>query len=107
MPETMTIEQAMEVTMKMLSEIEIPISMTEKVGEPVFKAIHNMQMMLDALHQAHSMGNGAPAGETAASAEYPNARDNGSTVGSPNTPEHSSSPENQDTDPNEDLLFED
>ena len=52
MEETMTVKQVLEITVKILNEIEIPVSMMEKVGAPVMGAIGNLKQCIEAVEEA-------------------------------------------------------
>lgn len=50
--ETMTVEDAMNITARMLSEIKIPVGMMQQVGVPIERAIVNINECVKALEES-------------------------------------------------------
>lgn len=51
MEEKITVEQALEMTMKQLGAISIPVGLIEQIGIPINKAIHNIGACLEAMQK--------------------------------------------------------
>jgi len=49
--EKLTIEEVLKITIKGMKEIEIPVTMVEKIGIPVSRAIHNLEECVIAIER--------------------------------------------------------
>lgn len=51
MEEKLTVAQVLEITVNILSRIQIPVTLTQSVGGPVMAAVNNLQQCLNAMKQ--------------------------------------------------------
>lgn len=51
MEEKLTVAQVLEITVNILSGIQIPVTLTQSVGGPVMTAVNNLQQCLNAMKQ--------------------------------------------------------
>lgn len=51
MNERLTVAQVLEITVNILSGIQIPVTLTQSVGGPVMAAVNNLQQCLNAMKQ--------------------------------------------------------
>lgn len=56
MEERMTVEQVIEVTVKLLEGIRLPISMIDEVGAPIRAAVNNLNACLKAMQEVKKDG---------------------------------------------------
>ena len=48
MEEKLTIRQVLEITMRLLEGIEVPMKYMERIGSPIMNAIHNISACIEA-----------------------------------------------------------
>ena len=48
----MTIEQVLDVTVKLLNSIQVPVSLMESIGKPISQAVSNLGLCIAAIKQA-------------------------------------------------------
>lgn len=68
MEKEMTIEEVLEITIRNLKGIQIPVEMSESIGARVLGCIRNIQMCVDAIERQKAQENWRPAGAAAAAA---------------------------------------
>lgn len=49
--ETMTVEQALEITTRILSEIQVPVALIQQIGVPISHEVGNIQECIAALRR--------------------------------------------------------
>ena len=57
MQEKITVEQALEMTANLLMNIEVPISMLEKIAVPINTAVNNLKECIAAIRQENERQN--------------------------------------------------
>lgn len=51
MNETMTVQQVLEISINNLNAIQVPISMSQQISEPILGVINNLKLCIDALNK--------------------------------------------------------
>ena len=57
MEERMTVEEVIKVTVRLLGEIQIPVTMIDQVGAPIRAAVNNLNACLNAMQEVKDDGN--------------------------------------------------